>query len=70
MMVSTFLLYRYSIMAMAKAAPSVGSVPTHTSSTSTRSPSRTSSRMEIMFFMWPEKVDRLCSMLCSSPISA
>ena len=23
-----------------------------------------------MLVMWPEKVDRLCSMLCSSPISA
>ena len=28
------------------------------------------SMMETMVFMWAEKVDRLCSMLCSSPMSA
>ena len=56
-------------MDTASAAPSTGSVPLPISSISTRL--RSSARLSIFttFTMCEEKVDRLCSMLCSSPIS-
>ena len=57
-------------IAWASAAPSVGSVPAPSSSKSTRSWGVTSCMMLTMFTMWLEKVDRLCSMDCSSPMSA
>ena len=57
-------------MVWARAAPSVGSVPAPSSSKSTRSRGVTAFMISTMLVMWPEKVDRLCSMLCSSPISA
>ncbi len=57
-------------MAAAKAAPSTGSVPAPSSSRSTRLFSSAAFNMLMIFVMWAEKVDRLCSMLCSSPISA
>ena len=57
-------------MAIARAAPSVGSVPAFSSSNSTRECSSTCFKNETMFVMWEEKVLRLCSILCSSPISA
>ena len=57
-------------MAMARAAPSVGSVPAPSSSKRQRESASACFRMETMLVMWEEKVLRLCSMLCSSPISA
>ena len=57
-------------MLWARAAPSVGSVPAPSSSNSTRSRGLTSCIISTMFVIWPEKVLRLCSMLCSSPMSA
>ena len=55
---------------MASAAPSVGSVPAPSSSKSTRERSSAWFQKDTMFVIWEEKVLRLCSMLCSSPISA
>ena len=55
---------------MASAAPSVGSVPAPSSSTSTRVPSAEFLTISTMLRMWELNVDRLCSMLCSSPMSA
>ena len=63
-------LRAFSIMAIASAAPSVGSVPAPSSSNSSSERSSHSSSMLTMFFMCAEKVERLCSMLCSSPMSA
>ena len=57
-------------MAMASAAPSVGSVPAPSSSNKTRERSFTFSRKETILVMCEEKVLKDCSMLCSSPISA
>jgi hypothetical protein len=57
-------------MAMARAAPSTGSVPAPSSSKRIRLCPSASSRILTMFTMWAEKVERLCSMLCSSPMSA
>ena len=59
--------------AVAKAVPSLGSVPAPTSSNSTRTgalPRCSASRMRPMRFTWPLKVDRLCCRDCSSPMSA
>ena len=63
-------LWRCSRMAMARAAPSVGSVPAPSSSKSTRLSGVICFKKDTMFVMWEEKVLRLCSMLCSSPMSA
>ena len=58
-----------SITDTASAAPSAGSVPAPSSSinTSVRGPRLVQNPGDVR--MWPEKVDRLCSMLCSSPMS-
>ena len=61
---------RRSRMEIARAAPSSGSVPAHNSSKRTRECGVACFRMETMFVIWEEKVLRLCSILCSSPISA
>ena len=50
--------------------PSTGSVPAPSSSSRTRLPPSASSRIRMMLVMWAEKVERDCSMDCSSPISA
>ena len=57
-------------IAMASAAPSVGSVPAPSSSKMQRASWSACFNMEMVFVICAEKVDRLCSMLCSSPISA
>ena len=57
-------------MEIAKAAPSVGSVPAQSSSKRTRERSFTFFKIRIIFVMWEEKVLKLCSILCSSPMSA
>ena len=57
-------------IAIASAAPSVGSVPAPSSSNRNRESASAFARMETMEVMWEEKVLKLCSMLCSSPISA
>ena len=57
-------------MLIASAAPSTGSVPAPSSSMSTSERSSAESSMPTIFFIWLEKVERDCSMLCSSPISA
>ena len=61
---------QYSIMATARAAPSVGSVPAPSSSKRMRDASSHSDIMLTILLIWAEKVERFCSMLCSSPISA
>ena len=58
------------IMAMASAAPSTGSVPAPSSSNKIRLSSSACRRISTVLDMWAEKVDRLCSMDCSSPTSA
>ena len=57
-------------IAIASAAPSVGSVPAPSSSKIHRECSSALSNMEMVFVMCAENVERFCSMLCSSPISA
>ena len=57
-------------IAIASAAPSVGSVPAPSSSKRQRESGSAFAMISTMFFMWEEKVERLCSMLCSSPMSA
>ena len=69
-MVLTFMLWRKSSMAMPSAAPSVGSVPEPSSSNRHRQSGSASLRICTVLVMWDEKVERLCSMLCSSPMSA
>ena len=69
-MVVTFISNRWFSMAMASAAPSVGSVPAPSSSNSARDLGVTFFRMSTMLVMWEEKVDSDCSMDCSSPMSA
>ena len=56
--------------AVARAAPSTGSVPAPSSSNSTRLWLSAARKMRMILVMWAEKVDRDCSMLCSSPMSA
>ena len=56
-------------MLTASAAPSPGSVPAPNSSNKTNDLSVILSRISMIVLMCPEKVDKLCSMLCSSPIS-
>ena len=58
------------LIAIARAAPSVGSVPAPNSSKSTSECSSTCFKNDTIFVIWEEKVLRLCSILCSSPISA
>ena len=55
---------------MASAAPSTGSVPAPSSSNRIRLFSSASFSISTVLAMCAEKVDRLCSMLCSSPTSA
>ncbi|OPZ64523.1 MAG: hypothetical protein BWY85_01118 [Firmicutes bacterium ADurb.Bin506] len=55
---------------MANAAPSCGSVPAPSSSRSTRESESASRRVSMIWVRCDENVDRLCSMLCSSPMSA
>ena len=62
--------FRCDRMEIASAAPSVGSVPAHNSSNSTRERSPAWLKIRIMLVIWEEKVLSDCSMLCSSPISA
>ena len=57
-------------IAIARAAPSVGSVPAFSSSKRQRESWSAFCKMVTIFFIWEEKVLKLCSMLCSSPISA
>ena len=57
-------------MEMASAAPSVGSVPAQSSSNRHRLWSSAFCKMRTILVMWEENVLRLCSILCSSPISA
>lgn len=55
---------------MARAAPSVGSVPLPSSSSSTRLRASAAARMSLTRTMCPENVDRLCSSDWLSPRSA
>ncbi len=55
---------------MARAEPSVGSVPAPTSSSSTRVPGPAASTKRTTLRRWLEKVESDCAMLCSSPMSA
>ena len=55
---------------MARAAPSVGSVPAPNSSNNTRELFVILSSILTIFVICDENVLRLCSILCSSPISA
>ena len=57
-------------MDTANAAPSEGSVPAPSSSIRIKEFRSACSVISTILFMWEEKVERLCSMLCSSPISA
>ena len=57
-------------MAVASAAPSTGSVPAPSSSKRTRHSSSASFNIDTVFTIWDENVLRLCSILCSSPMSA
>ena len=57
-------------MAIARAAPSTGSVPAPNSSNITKESQVTSFNIETVFVICDENVDKLCSILCSSPISA
>jgi len=68
--VGTRLSRRYKRIACASADPSWGSVPAPSSSKSTSERSSASSRMGVIFERCDENVERLCSMLCSSPMSA
>ena len=58
------------MMAAARAAPSMGSVPAPSSSKRISVSSSASPRMPTMFTMWEENVDKLWAMDCSSPTSA
>ena len=57
-------------MEMPRAAPSTGSVPAPSSSNSTRESWSASFNIFTVLTMWAENVLRLCSILCSSPMSA
>ena len=57
-------------MEIARAAPSVGSVPAQSSSKRTSERSLTFFKIRMILVIWDEKVLKLCSILCSSPISA
>ena len=69
-MVVTPRILRSLRIAIARAAPSVGSVPAPISSKSTRQFSSASLRILTVLVMCDENVLKLCSILCSSPISA
>ena len=56
-------------MARASALPSSGSVPAPNSSSKIRLLSSALLRIVFTFDICDEKVDKLCSILCSSPIS-
>ena len=59
-----------AIVARRMSSGSSGSVPAPSSSKRIRLFRSASARMETMFRMCAENVDRFCSMLCSSPMSA
>ena len=61
---------RYSRMDLPNAAPSAGSVPPPNSSNSTKLFSSADERISAILRRWLENVLKLCSMLCSSPMSA
>ena len=63
-------LWRLSSIAIARAAPSVGSVPAPISSKSIRLWVSALLRISTVLVICELKVLRLCSILCSSPISA
>ena len=69
-MVLIWLKRRCSKIAMARLAPSWGSVPAPSSSTKTRLLLSAAFRISTMWVMWLENVDKLCSIDCSSPMSA
>ena len=69
-MVLIWLKRRCSRIAMARLAPSWGSVPAPSSSTKTRLLLSAASKISTMWVMWLENVDKLCSIDCSSPMSA
>ena len=60
---------RSSRIASPSAAPSCGSVPAPSSSSSINESASASLRIETMFPMWEENVERFCSIDCSSPMS-
>ena len=64
------LLFKCSIIAIAKLEPSLGSVPLPSSSSKTSELKVILDKISTIFFIWLEKVDKDCSMDCSSPISA
>ena len=55
---------------IARAPPSLGSVPVPASSSSTSDGVVSALSIDTMFAMCPEKVLRLCAIDCSSPMSA
>ena len=61
---------RKSSIAVPMAPPSTGSVPAPSSSIRTRLVSPASSIIALIFFIWPENVERDCSIDPSSPMSA
>ena len=69
-MVRHFILCRKDSTAIARAAPSVGSVPAPSSSKRHKEWLSAFSRILTILVIWAEKVLKLCSMLCSSPMSA
>ncbi len=61
---------KWSRSAWASAEPSVGSVPAPSSSSSTSVPRPADSTIRVIERRWPENVERLCAIDCSSPMSA
>ena len=64
------IFFKNDKMEIPRAAPSTGSVPAPNSSNKTREFSSASFKIFTVFTMCAEKVLRLCSILCSSPMSA
>ena len=58
------------MIAIAKAAPSIGSVPLPNSSINTSDLLLACSIISFILLTCPENEDKFCSRLCSSPISA
>ena len=69
-MVFTCVKRKCSKIEMARLAPSCGSVPAPNSSTSTKLSLSAAAKISTIFVIWLENVDKLCSIDCSSPISA
>ena len=61
---------KWSSSAWASAEPSVGSVPAPSSSSRTRVPGPAASTIRVIERRWPENVERLWAIDCSSPMSA